>query len=185
MKEKRVANRYAKALFDLAVERNILEKIKADSELIYNVCLQNHEFILMLRSPIIKESKKLLILKNVFEKSINEMSFKFLVIITRNRRESLIMDISEQFIEIYKKFKNILSANLSTAVEIDSEIRENIIRLLKKHTKSEIELSEDTNEELIGGFVLSFDDKQYDASVLRQIKDLHKEFDINIYEKGF
>lgn len=185
MKEKRVANRYAKALFDLAVEKNILEKIKADSELIYNVCRQNHEFILMLRSPIIKESKKLLILKNVFEKSINEMSFKFLVIITRNRREGLIMDISEQFIEIYKKFKNILSANLTTAVEVDKEIRESIVRLLKKHTESKIELSEDINEELMGGFVVSFDNKQYDTSILRQIKNLRKEFDINLYEKGF
>ena len=185
MKEKRVANRYAKALFDLAVEKNILEIIKADSELIYNVCQQNHEFILMLRSPIIKESKKLLILKRIFEKYLNDMSFKFLIIITRNRRENLIKDISEQFIYIYKKFKNILSANIATAVEIDSEIRENIIGLLKKQTNAKIELSEDVNEELIGGFVLSFDNKQYDASVLRQIKNLHREFDVKIYEKGF
>ena len=50
---------------------------------------------------------------------------------------------------------------------------------------STIELTEELDEKLIGGFVLSFDDKQLDASILRQIKNLKKEFDINLYIKGF
>ena len=37
---------------------------------------------------------------------------------------------------------------------------------------------EKVNEELIGGFVVAMEDKQYDASILRQIKNLKKEFDI-------
>ena len=39
MKETRVANRYAKALLELAIEINVLEKIKEDAELIIE-CLQ-------------------------------------------------------------------------------------------------------------------------------------------------
>jgi F-type H+-transporting ATPase subunit delta len=55
---------------------------------------------------------------------------------------------------------------------------------MKHQTEGEIELIEEIKKELIGGFVLSFKDKQYDASILRQIEDLKKEFDINLYIKG-
>lgn len=185
MKEVKIANRYAKALFDLAVEKDVLERIKNDAQLVYTVCKTNRDFILMLRSPVIKASKKLSVFKNVFEKSIHALTYEFLVIITKNKREGLIMDISEQFIEIYKKHNNIVTAMLSTAVKIDNDTRESIVNLLKKQTNAKIELAEDVNKDLMGGFVLNFDDKQYDASILRQIQNLRKEFDVNLYIKGF
>ncbi len=185
MKESRLANRYAKALFELALEMNVVEKVYQDAELIYTVCSENREFVLMLRSPVVKEAKKLSILKAIFEKKVHEMTLKFLLIITRNRREMYIMEIAQQFTIIYKKFKNILPATLVTAYEIDAEIRKKIIALLHKNTNAEIELHEEIDKELIGGFILTFDDKQYDATIKRLIGNLHKEFDINLYVKGF
>lgn len=185
MKETKIANRYAKALFELAVEKNQLEKVKADAQLVYEVCSENKDFILMLRSPIIKPVKKVAILKEIFEKKLQDMTTKFLIIITRNRRESLIKDIAEQFIVIYKKYKNIVSANLTTAVKIDEETKNKIIALLKQHTKATIDLKELVDDEIIGGFVLTFDDKQYDASLQRQIQNLKQDFNKNLYIKGF
>lgn len=185
MKETKIANRYAKALFELAVETNKLEEVKADAELVYEVCNENKDFILMLRSPVIKPSKKVTILNGIFEKRTQDITTKFMSIITRNRREILIQDIAEQFIEIYKKYKNIISANLTTAAKIDSETKNKIIALLKKHTNAEIDLSEFIDEKLIGGFVLTFDDKQYDASLQRQIQNLKQDFNKNLYIKGF
>lgn len=185
MKEIKVSSRYAKALFELAHEMKVEDRIRKDAELIASVCAQNREFDLMLRSPVIKELKKMAILKAVFEKSLHEITFKFMMIITRNNRESLIREIAEQYIVIYKKYNNILTAALATAVPISADVREKIMLQLVDHDKSKIELTEDLNESLIGGFVLSFGDNQYDASILRKIKNLHKEFDINLYEKGF
>jgi F-type H+-transporting ATPase subunit delta len=97
----------------------------------------------------------------------------------------LIPEISNQFIVLYKKYKNILPANLLTSVEVDNETRQHLINLLHKHTKSEIELTEEVKKELVGGFILSFEDQQYDASIQRKIKNLKKEFEINLYVKGF
>lgn len=185
MKETKIANRYAKALFELAIELNQLEETKADAQLVYDVCRQNHDLILMFRSPIIKPVKKIAIIKEIFEKKLNTLTLNFLIIITRNRRDTLIMDIAEQFIVIYKKYKNIISANLTTAVKVDEETKNNIISLLKKHTKAEIDLTEFVDDQLIGGFVLTFDDMQYDASLQRQIQNLKQDFKKNLYIKGF
>ncbi|MCD4730345.1 MAG: ATP synthase F1 subunit delta, partial [Bacteroidales bacterium] len=97
MKEFRLAGRYAKALFDLAIEMNVLEEVHADAELIIDVCEKNKEFVLMLRSPIIKDVKKLAILKDIFENNLNELTYRFIVLITRNKRESIIKEIAERF----------------------------------------------------------------------------------------
>ena len=185
MKETRVANRYAKALFDLSIELKQLEQTRSDMELINSVCEQNREFVLMLKSPVIKENKKQAILSDIFAGKISDLTFKFLKVITHNRREDIIMEIAVQFIKIYKEFKNILPTLLTSAVELDAETRDKIVTLLGERANATIELTEAVDESIIGGFILEFEDRQYDASILRQIKNLQKEFDINLYIKGF
>ena len=184
MKEKKVAKRYAKALFDLAVEQNVLEKIKADALLINSVCVSNRDFMLVLRSPIIKDVKKIKIMKDIFGNHVQKMTLSFMNIITRNRRERILPEIANQFIEIYKEHNNIITAQLTTAVELGSEVSNKINALLREQTKAEIELHENVEDSIIGGFVLEFDEKQYDASVVKYLQDLRKEFDKNIFTKG-
>lgn len=185
MREIKLANRYARALFDLAKEKNLVEAIKDDAVLIFNVCKENRDFVLLLQSPVIKDSKKIAIVKDIFEKNLHQLTYKFIIIIARNGREYLIPEIANQIITIYKEYKNIIEAKLVTAVKLDKEIRKQFMSLMEERTKAEIELTEEVDEDLIGGFVLSYDDNQYDASILRQIKNLHREFDINLYIKGF
>ena len=45
---------------------------------------------------------------------------------------------------------------------------------MKQFTGKEIELMGEIKEELIGGFILQWGDKQYDASILKQIKEMKK-----------
>ena len=185
MKETKIANRYAKALFDLALEQNLIDKVKADMDQVVTVCQQNKDFRLMLKSPIIFTDKKEAILKEVFEKSLEQISFFFLMIITRKKREAIIDSIAQQYVVIYKDYKNITDAQLSTAVEIDKAIKDKLIDLLKEQTKGEIELETSVDEDLIGGFVLDYDNKKYDASIRKQIKKLQRDFDQNLYIREF
>jgi len=185
MKETRVANRYAKALFELALEMSLTDQIRKDSELLLEVCAQNNDLVLMLRSPIIKDNKKISVVNEIFSKKLQDLFLKFLTIIINNRREEIIIEIAEQYIDIYKTHNNIVSINIETATQIDIESRQNIISVLEQRTDTKVELTEEVKEELIGGFVLSTEDKQYDASIQRQLKNLRKEFNENLYVKGF
>lgn len=185
MKNSKIANRYAKALFDLAQENNQLDQVKNDMELVISVCRQNKDFSLMLQSPIIFTDKKEAILKDIFEKQLQQISYFFLLIITRKKREAILEYIARQFVVIYKEFKNITTAKLSTAIKLDKALSEKITSLLEEQTKGEIELIEKVDKDLIGGFVLGYDDKQYDASVKKQIKELQRDFDENLYIREF
>lgn len=185
MNEIKIANRYAKALFDLTLEVSNLELVKSDMTLLQELCQSNRDFVSMLRSPVIRADKKASVIKEILSKHVQQFTLNFLLIITRNRREKLIPEISAQFVEIYKLYKNIITVEITTATQIDEQLRSKILTLLEKRANALVDLNEKVDETIIGGFVLSYEDKQYDASILRQIKNLRREFDINLYVKGF
>ncbi len=185
MRETRIAIRYAKALFELSLEQNNLEQTNLDMMLVHDVCIENREFRLMLSSPIIKSDKKQAVMKSLFEAKLGKLSLAFLNIITAKRRENFIEPISAQFLALYKEHKGILSVTLTTAALADDAIRNQVKTMVGGFTKKDIELVEDVKKEIIGGFVLKFGQYQFDDSIRNKIMKLKREFNINVYEKGF
>lgn len=176
-----VASRYAKSLIDLAVETKQLEEVRNDMRLIKQVCKENREFVILLESPVVKTDKKMAIFKEVFKGKISDTTQAFLDIVARKRREGYIDDIAYSFDEQYKTFKNITSAVITTAVKLDDTTKTQILNIVKQSYKGEIELVEKIDKSLIGGFVLTINDKQVDTSIKRKLNDLKKNFSGNAY----
>lgn len=170
-----VASRYAKSLLDLAVEKGQLEAVYADMLQVKSVCANSKDFILFLNSPIIKVDKKISTLKSVFEGKISPLTASFLSIVAAKRRESVIPQMAESFIEQYKEQKNVLTAVITSAHGLDAATKQKALDLVKAQLKGEVELVEKTNPDLIGGFILKIGDKQIDKSVSRQLSNLKKE----------
>ena len=180
-----ISKRYAQALLDLSLEMNILDKVKEDMELIIRLCESDREFQLFLRSPVIKPDMKVKVLEGIFKGKVEDLTVKFINLIARHRREKILEQIANQFIFLYKEHKNIITTRLTTAVEISDELKKEIISLMHEYTDGNIELQEEIDEDLIGGFILRFEDKQFDSSLKNRIKQLRKEFEDNLYIKNF
>ena len=82
MSVSRIAIRYAKPLLDLAVEKKVLDKVKADMENFIEICKENRQFTSMLRSPIIAHLKKAEVLNKIFKGKVNDLTLSALTIIT-------------------------------------------------------------------------------------------------------
>ena len=184
MRNTRVTLRYAKSLLELAVEQGQLEACKADMEVVATACNESKELTLLLKSPVVKTDKKLTILNEVFE-SLGTLSKSFINIITNKKREMLLKEIAERFLLVYKQHKGIESAVVTTAVPLDSSLKEAIQAFVEKYGGGNVELTEKVDEKLIGGAVIRMGYKQLDASVLRQINDLKQTFNKNPYIKDF
>lgn len=185
MKDSKINVRYATALFDLAIEQKFLDQAFQDMQLVKKICLSNRDFDLMLSSPIIKHDKKQSIIKEIFSNQIHPVSLSFLLLIIKKRREADLRTIAIGFIDMYKEYKGIKVAYLKTADVIDQATKDQFINILQEQSHKNIELTEEINPALIGGFVVTIDDKQADSSISTKIQRLRKEFDINIYERGF
>ena len=89
-------------------------------------------------------------------------------------------EIATAFIEQYNALKGIHQVSLTTAVAISDTLKQYIEDKIKAETQFKtVELTTHTNEDLIGGFVLSFDNNLIDASIKRDLKDIKKQFLLN------
>ncbi len=170
-----VASRYAKSLLDLAVEKGQLEAVYADMLQVKSVCENSKEFVTFLRSPIINADKKVSTLTAVFEGKLNAITSGFLTIVANKRREAVIPQMAESFVEQYKTQKNILTAIVTSAKGLDETTKQQALALVKAQLNGEVELVEKIDPNIIGGFVLKIGDKQIDKSVARQLSNLKKQ----------
>lgn len=182
MRESRVSHRYAKSLIDLALEKGQLEQVSEDMRMVLDTIRANHDLSVLLKSPVVKTDKKQEILKAIFGGQIGVISSAFLDIITSKRREGELEAIAEAFVLQYRKHKQILTAVITTASGLDDKLRAQVMEVVKQSAGGQsIELVEKTDAALIGGFILRVGDKQVDSSVLRQIRNLERNFSENPY----
>lgn len=185
MKHSLVKQRYAKSLLDLALDLNQVEEVHADMKHLLSAAAESRDLTMMLRSPIIKPDDKIAVLTKVFENKMSNLSMQFMALLAKKKREELLLEIADKFLALYKEHKGIKTAYLTTARELNPEVRERVVSQLKTQTGAEVELIEKVQDDLIGGFVLRVDDKQIDASMRGALKKIAREFDENLYIKAF
>ncbi len=170
MDQSKITVRYAKAFFSLGKEKGQLEELRKDIELIYTICTESADFKLLLESPVVKTSQKLKLMSSIFEGKIQELSLNFLQLITENRREIHLAGICRNILSLYKLDQDVRTVVMTSAVSLSPGIIDQIKSQLQEEFKATIELSEQVDPSLIGGFILRVDDKQVDASIATQLK---------------
>ncbi len=180
MSAHRIAHRYAKSLLDLGIERNELDQMVRDVEIV-QASLQSRDLFLLIKSPIIGASKKKSIFKKVFADQLSPTMSKFFDIMIRKSRENVLPEILDSFIDQYKDYEKISTVILKTANALDDQTIEEIKRQLQEstETKSNIDLHVEVDPSLIGGFKLQFEGKEYDASLAYKLDQMRKQFSSN------
>lgn len=176
MSQTAVAIRYAQSLIQISQEKGVLDKVYDDMRMILAGCKKLKDLHSLLVSPVVKTDKKIQVLKQIFGGQVNAITEDFIVLLAKKRRESYLEIISEEFIAQYKVIKNIVTATVTTAIPLDENTRKNVMDILKKFYKAEIELHEKVDMQLIGGFVITIGSKQVDMSIQHQLQSLRKDF---------
>jgi len=185
MEGTRVAARYAKSFLDFAIEQRQMERAYNDMKYVAEVCASSHEFVIFLKSPIIKTDKKQAVLKQIFSENVSKVTDAYIHLITAKRREIYLAEIAHEFIEQYKEKNKILTAVVTTANGIDDVIRKKVMEIVKGVSKSEVVLKEVIDKNIIGGFIIRVGDKQVDASIARKLNSLKRSFSENPFIKEF
>ncbi|MAT55733.1 MAG: ATP synthase F1 subunit delta [Bacteroidetes bacterium] len=182
MSAQRIASRYARSLIEVAQEKGKLERVLEDIKA-FDALSKVRDFYLLLKSPVIKADKKKKILEAILGGKFDDLTMQFINILLRKGREAYLSEIANEFIQEYKRLKNITTVKVTSAVKLDEKALNLIRQKLAESaiSKGEIELVTKVNPNLIGGLLIEFDGKQYDSSVARKLNELHKQFEDNLY----
>lgn len=174
MNESQIPVRYAKALFQLALEQEILEQVSRDMELLAGTCMVE-DFQYMLAIPSLQSSQKRNIVDSVLKGRLSEPSMAMIHLVIRNKREVYLPGIARNFMEFYRNAKGIKSASLVTAAEVRPDVVESVKKMVADAFDSEVDMSTSLDPGLIGGFMLTVEDQRYDASVEGSLRKMRSQ----------
>ncbi|MCK9561544.1 MAG: ATP synthase F1 subunit delta [Bacteroidales bacterium] len=175
MNQSKISVRYAKAFFQHMLEKQKLDAAITDVQLVYNAIQEIHDLQNLLQNPIVKPSQKKIVFDTLLSKKVQAETLRFFYVIIDNSRENLLADILRNFIDMYRSHKGITKVTVTTATKFSSQNTQEITDFISEKFNTKVELHEQIDNQLIGGFVLRINDLQYDASVKSKIKNIKKE----------
>jgi len=180
MSGNRAAIRYAKAVLELASERNILAATRDEMLDIKNTLEQSTDLQVVLKSPVVSPVQKKEALMAVFNNT-SELTQNLIAVLTANKRIDLLGGVTTNFVRMYNQKEGVVEAEVTTAVEMDSALEAKVLEKIKSITKAEnVSLVNIVDPAIIGGFVLRVGDMQYDASLANSFSRLKKQFNSSI-----
>jgi F-type H+-transporting ATPase subunit delta len=174
MNDSKISVRYSRALFQSALENKLLDKVNEDMIFISEICKipEAKEF---LHSPIIVPSKKEAIFHKMLGDNVQKITLSLIDLVVKNGREIYIPAIARVFIHETKEYKGITESVLTTAVKVDPAIKKQISDLISEGFRTKVEIEENIDKEIIGGFILRIDDNYIDASIRNKLRKIKKE----------
>ncbi len=170
----RIAKRYAKAVFELAVENRDVEAIETDFRSISAMLDQEDAFKAFLENPLINEHKKYGIVKEMFKDRLEPLTYNFLLLVTEKKRIDLLPAIIDVFYRLVLNYRNTVEGELVSAVALNEtqvgKIKTNIETMIGKS----VLLKEDVDTSIIGGFVVRVEDLVIDNSIRYQLEKLRE-----------
>jgi F-type H+-transporting ATPase subunit delta len=176
MAQIRVARRYARALIMLAEKQKKLETIFDDLDRIFSLIRSSKELTLFLRNPSIGKVKKRKVLNELFSKTVDELTMKFMLLLVEKGREKIVPGIIEQYRSMVDEKMGIVRAEVKSMIALDTKQEENLQKKLEGYTGKKVEITYSLDRNLQGGFLARIDDTVFDASIRRQLELLEKKF---------
>ena len=176
MSEYKVSRRYATSLLESAIEKNMLDSIARDIELVASTLDANRQLILALSNPVIRPNVKLKVLEEIFKSRVNPDTMNFLGFLVEKNREDLLDNISKIFLELRDEHLGIVTVEVTSASSFNDEQTEQLKNNLERFLNKKVRLSFKINKEIIGGFIAKVNDTVFDASLLHQLELLKTQF---------
>lgn len=177
MEAERIAKRYAKSIFDLAIEKNLVEPLYKDMIELQELFQHSREFRLLVNSPIIHSIRKLEIIQKAIGNNIDKLTHSFISLLFKRHREYTLPFITKEVIALYLKSKNIFEVDLISASSLGENFKNALKSKIEQKIKGHIQFKEVINPEVIGGFIVRFDGKEYDASIASKLNTLKRQFE--------
>lgn len=173
-----VSMRYAKALIDYAKDTQTEEILYEEIRMLEHSLRRHPDLRLALENPIlsIREKFTLICTAATGDHPANREFCRFITLVLRNGRGSMLHYICLSFLDLYRKNKHIGVAKLITAVPVSKEMEERIRKSASSVLHARMELQTEVDSSIGGGFIFDINDFRLDASIATQLKKVKEQF---------
>ncbi|MCR5176163.1 MAG: ATP synthase F1 subunit delta [Anaerovibrio sp.] len=170
-----LARKYGVAIFEIAEEEKKLEKYGNELAKVSKDLFSHADLKGFLTNPQVQPQAKKDILSKLLQGEISDLMFKFLLLLVDKRRIVLLEAINECYQELSNKARGIMIADVTSAFDLKSELKESLGRKLERVTGKRIKLRMHNDPRIIGGVIVKIGDKRIDGSVTGRLQALKAE----------
>ena len=169
-----IAQVYARALFEVAMERDILDEVHDELGAFTEALNDNRELAVFFFSPYFSSEEK----KDGLHRAVTGADpafMNFLEALLERHRMPAIFRIRAEFEALWDEEKKLLPVEVTSPVELDKEIVQSIGKRIGEQTGQKVELSSKVDPDILGGLVVRVGNYVLDASIRNRLNQLRKQ----------
>lgn len=169
-----IAQVYARALFEVAKEHDLLDDVRDDLTAFAQALNDNREFAVFFFSPYFSTEEK----KDGLKKAVTgaeSVFMNFLEALIERHRMPAIFRIRDRYQDMWEDERDLLPVQVTSAVALDESTVGSIGKRIGEQTKRTVELSSKVDPDILGGIVLRVGNVILDASIRNRLEQLRKQ----------
>lgn len=170
-----ISIRYARALFNYALENKVEDKVFIEMRKLSENFADYAHFRSTLDNPVLNVKDKLQLIKTAAGGNISDAFERFIQLVLHQKRETHLQTITLLYLDLYRKYKNITMVKVTTASPIDDITLEKIKQFIQKRETDKIEFETKIDTRITGGFILDIDSDRLDASISTQLRKIKEQ----------
>lgn len=168
-----VARRYARALFELATERDLVDQVDRELETVVSLIEANRPLYQMVHDVLISPEVKRDVFQKLFSGKLSPLVMNFLLLVVAKRRESGIAEIYRAFLDLANEARGIVEVEVRSAVALPEETHQRLEGKLVAKLGKRVRFKTQVVPELIGGLVVRVGDELMDGSIKTRLRRMH------------
>jgi F-type H+-transporting ATPase subunit delta len=169
-----IARVYARSLFEVAQERDLLDVIREQLGQFADALNENRNLASFFFSPYFSSKEK----KDALERAIEgaePVLLSFLSVLIEEHRMPVIFRIRARYEVLWDEANKLLPVEVTSAVELDERTVAAIGERIREQTGRNVELSSRVDSAILGGIVLRVGNSILDASIRNRLNQLRNQ----------
>ena len=168
-----VAERYARSLFDLALESNSVEAVGRDLADVETMLANSPELTRLIESPVFSADDQFRAISAVASRAgIGGLVGNFLKVAAKNRRLFAVPGMIRSYRQIAAAHRGEVAAEVTSAHELDAQQQEQLRTALREVARKDVAVSVTVDPSLLGGLVVKIGSRQIDTSLRTKLNSL-------------
>ena len=169
-----IAEVYARSLFEVAKENDVLDEVHDELGEFADALSQNRELQVFFFSPYFSSQEKKEGIGKMIE-GADERFVRFLELLAERHRMPAIFRIRRDFDALYAEERKLLPVTITSAVDLDKDLLEEIGKKIEEQTGRKVDLTTKVDPYVIGGLVLRVGNLVMDGSIRARLERLRKQ----------
>ncbi len=169
-----IAEVYARALFEVARDNDVLDRVRDELGEFADALDESRDLQVFFFSPYFSSEEKKEAVQRVVE-GADERFVNFLELLAERHRLPVLFRIRRDFEELWAEEKELLPVSVTSAVDLDESLVEDIGERIQEQTGREVELSSHVDPDVLGGLVVRVGNMVLDASVRNRLEQMRKQ----------